>query len=162
MARCLREIADVETVIAPSLGAVLSGNPLISFATTAISPHVADLSMCPAGATILHVSLRDLTPEMILASDNVVDDPDHVCRAQTSVHLAEQLTGSRDFIRCTLADLCGGSAPSRVDDEKISVFSPFGLGVLDLAVGKLALDSALAAGRGAVIEGFLPSEDGAF
>jgi 2,3-diaminopropionate biosynthesis protein SbnB len=154
------EIADLETEIAPSLEEALGAGALVSFATTAISPYVADLSICPAGATILHLSLRDLAPEVILACDNVVDDPDHVCRAQTSLHLAEQLTGSRDFIRCTLADLCEGAAPPRADGEKISVFSPFGLGVLDLALGKLALDSALAAGRGTSIEGFLPSGDG--
>jgi 2,3-diaminopropionate biosynthesis protein SbnB len=156
-----REIADIEPEIAASPQAVLGGCSLVSFATTAVRPHVTDLSPCPPGATLLHVSLRDLAPELILACDNVVDDPDHVCRAQTSLHLAEQLAGSRDFIRCTLADICEGAAPPRRDDETISVFSPFGLGILDLAVGKLVLDSALAAGRGTFIEAFLPTEDGA-
>lgn len=46
-------------------------------------------------------------------------------------------------------------------EGKISVFSPFGLGVLDLAVGKLVLDSTVVALRGTVIESFLPTEDGA-
>jgi ornithine cyclodeaminase len=156
----VREVADVETEIAPSLEAALGGSPLVSFATTAVSPYVADLSLCSPGATILHISLRDLKPEVILPCDNIVDDPDHVCRAQTSLHLAEQLTGNRDFIRCTLADLCEGTAPPRVDADRISVFSPFGLGVLDLALGKLAFDSAVAAGRGTTIAGFLPSGDG--
>jgi 2,3-diaminopropionate biosynthesis protein SbnB len=155
----VREIAAVETEIAPSLEAALGDGPLVSFATTAISPYVADLSACPPDATILHISLRDIKPEAILDCDNIVDDVDHAVRAQTSLHLAEQLTGNRDFIRCTLADLCEGSAPPRVDG-KISVFSPFGLGVLDLALGKLAFDAALAAGQGTAIEGFLPSDDG--
>ncbi|HXO21631.1 MAG TPA: 2,3-diaminopropionate biosynthesis protein SbnB, partial [Thermoanaerobaculia bacterium] len=146
---------DVEADVAPSLGAVLSTCRLVSFATTAVRPHVADLSSCPAGAAILHVSLRDLTPGAILAADNVVDDPDHVCRAETSVHLAERATGSRDFIRCTLADILAGRAPARRGDGAVAVFSPFGLGILDLAVGKLVVDAARAAGRGTLLRSFL-------
>jgi 2,3-diaminopropionate biosynthesis protein SbnB len=135
---------------------VLRRCPLVSFATSATRPHVGDLSHCLPGAVLLHVSLRDLAPEAILAADNVVDDPDHVCRAQTSVHLAEQATGSRDFIRCTLADIIRGRAPARRDSKTVAVFSPFGLGVLDLAVGKLVRDLALARGLGESIRGFHP------
>lgn len=135
---------------------VLRTCPLVSFATTAIRPHVEDLSICPPGAVLLHVSLRDLAPEAILAADNVVDDPDHVCRAQTSVHLAEQRTGGRDFIRATLAQVLEGTAPPKADPEAVTVFSPFGLGVLDLAVGKLVLERARAAGQGVAIPSFFP------
>jgi hypothetical protein len=115
-AASLREIqGEVEVATAASVDELLAASPLVSFATTALRPYVADLSACVPGAVLLHVSLRDLTPEAILACDNVVDDPDHVCRAQTAVHLAEQATGGRDFIRCTLADILQGAARRRLD-----------------------------------------------
>lgn len=152
-------LGPVEAEVAESLEQVLSACPLVSFATTAIRPHVQDLSACRPGAVILHVSLRDLAPEVVLACDNVVDDPDHVCRAQTSLHLAEQATGGRSFIRCTLADILAGRAPARRGDGSIAVFSPFGLGVLDVALGKLVVDSARAAGEGIRIDSFFPTGD---
>jgi N-[(2S)-2-amino-2-carboxyethyl]-L-glutamate dehydrogenase len=152
----LREnLGEVQAVPAASLEEVLAACPLVVFATTAIRPHVADLSVCRPGAVILHVSLRDLTPEAVLACDNIVDDPDHVCRAQTTMHLAEQATGGRAFIRCTLADILQGTAPPRRGDGSIAVFNPFGLGVLDIALGKRVVDWARAAGRGTSLRFFV-------
>jgi ornithine cyclodeaminase len=136
-ARCRRLSPGLATVVARSSAEVLARTALVSFATTAATPHIHDVSMCPPGATLLHISLRDLSPEVILASDNVVDDADHVCRAQTSVHLAEERVGHRGFIRTSLAGITSGAAAPRASPDGISVFSPFGLGVLDLAVGQL-------------------------
>ena len=135
---------------------VLSAAPLISFATTAARPHLSDLSACSPGATLLHVSLRDLSAEAILGADNVVDDADHVCRAETSIHLAEQLSGGRDFIRCTLAEVLAGRAATRDPGRGPTVFSPFGLGVLDVAVAGLLTKLARERGTGQVVRGFMP------
>jgi len=154
---CQRAFPGVQVEIAPSVQAALAVAPLISLATTAAVPHITDLSPCAPGTNILHVSLRDLTPEVILSVDNIVDDVDHVCRAQTSVHLAEQLTGSRDFIRCSLADILMGAAPARRDEDSITIFNPFGLGVLDLAVARLVCDLASEQAVGTAVDSFLPS-----
>jgi 2,3-diaminopropionate biosynthesis protein SbnB len=151
------ELRDgVEVSIAPDLSTVLKSSPLIAFATTAVSPHVTDLNSCAPGSVILHLSLRDLSPAAILGSDNIVDDIDHVCRAQTSVHLAEQLVNNRDFIRGTLGDVLTEKIPPRNDAARITVFSPFGLGVLDIAVGKLVCEYASREKTGTFIESFLP------
>lgn len=155
LAAHLREsLEEAEATTAASLEAVLTACPLVVFATSAIQPHVADLSVCRPGAVLLHVSLRDLAPEAVLACDNVVDDPDHVCRAQTTMHLAEQATGGRAFIRCTLADILQGTAAARRGDGSIATFNPFGLGVLDIALGKRVADWARAAGRGTSLRFF--------
>jgi 2,3-diaminopropionate biosynthesis protein SbnB len=154
--KCQATWPEINVESASSVDVVLRDARLISLATTAAAPHIFDLNACAPGTTMLHISLRDLSPEVILACDNVVDDIDHVCRAQTSVHLAEQLAGNRSFIRCTLADIVRGISPGRSDGEAVAVFSPFGLGVLDIAVGKLVYDLGLERSLGVRIESFLP------
>jgi N-[(2S)-2-amino-2-carboxyethyl]-L-glutamate dehydrogenase len=154
--KCLKVFGELDVRVAPEIATVLGNSSLISIATTAIRPHLDDLSNVPPGATILHISLRDFSPQLILSCDNVVDDIDHVCRAQTSIHLAEQVAGNRDFIRCTLADILSGKADPRRDAESPVIFSPFGLGVLDLAVSKIVRDLGLEQGVGTIIKSFLP------
>lgn len=154
--KCATEFPGLIVESASRLEDVLRSCSLISIATNASKPHISDLSECPPGSTILHVSLRDLKPEIILECDNIVDDVDHVCRAQTSVHLAEQLAGERTFLRCTLGDILTGAASPRRDADGIAVFSPFGLGILDLAVSSLVCDLARDRNAGTIVESFLP------
>jgi 2,3-diaminopropionate biosynthesis protein SbnB len=139
--RCAEVAPDVPVSAAGTVEDVLARASLVAFATTAVSPHVTDLSMCPPQTTILHVSLRDIAPEAILAADNVVDDVAHVLTAQTSVHLAEQLTGNHDFIRATIGDVLLGRAPRRAETDRPLVFSPFGMGTLDIALAGAVLEA---------------------
>jgi len=154
--KCRNLSTRIEVKIADRMETVFNSCSLITIATTAASPHIFDLSSCSPASTILHISLRDLSPELILACDNIVDDLDHALRAQTSVHLAERLACHRGFIRCNLADILLDKAPARKDDESIAIFSPFGLGILDLALAKMACDLAGKEGNGRIIEPFLP------
>jgi 2,3-diaminopropionate biosynthesis protein SbnB len=142
--------------VGSSLEAVLSECSLVSFATTAIKPYLHSLDACPAGATILHVSLRDISADAILSNHNIVDDLEHVNRAATSIHLASQQVGHTDFVHCSLGDILLGriKVPDR-DDRKL-VFSPFGLGVLDLAVADLVQNVVTEAGGGTRVSAFLP------
>jgi 2,3-diaminopropionate biosynthesis protein SbnB len=125
---------------------------LVVFATVADQPHVSDLSWFAHNPLVLHVSLRDLAPEIVLASTNIVDDIEHCLKANTSPHLAEQLTGNRDFLHGTLDDVMAGRVT--VSADRPVVFSPFGLGVLDLAVGKYVYDEVVRSGELHVVDDF--------
>lgn len=115
---------------------------LVVFATVAGEPHVTDPAWFGHNPLVLHVSLRDLSPEVILASYNVVDDVEHCLKANTSPHLAEQRVGGRDFVAGTLYDVLTGTIVPPAD--RPVVFSPFGLGVLDLAVARHVYDQVAA------------------
>jgi ornithine cyclodeaminase len=131
---------------------LIRSSDLVVFATVAGQPHITDVSWFDHGPLVLHVSLRDLSPEILLASTNVVDDVEHCLKADTSPHLVEKLTGNRDFLAGTLDDVIAGrvSMPA----EGTVVFSPFGLGVLDLAVGKYVYDEVLRSGQLNVVDDF--------
>ena len=131
---------------------LVRSSDMVVFATVAGRPHVSDPSWFEHNPLVLHVSLRDLAPEIVLASTNIVDDVEHCLKADTSPHLAEQLTGNRDFVHGTLADVLAGRVT--VPADRPVVFSPFGLGVLDLAVGKYVYDRVAANGGLHVVDDF--------
>ncbi|WP_432190130.1 2,3-diaminopropionate biosynthesis protein SbnB [Streptomyces sp. Tue6028] len=122
----------------------------VAFATTALTPYVT--REFKPGQLVLNISLRDLAPETILAADNFVDDVEHCLKANTSPHLAEQLSSGRDFITGRLHDVLRGDLAPRTDRPVI--FSPFGLGVLDIAVGSFVLGRARTTGTAQEIPGF--------
>jgi 2,3-diaminopropionate biosynthesis protein SbnB len=131
---------------------LIRSSDMVVFATIAGRPHVSDRSWFEHNPLVLHVSLRDLAPEVILGSTNVLDDVEHCLKADTSPHLAEQRTGNRDFVLGTLDDVMGGRVT--LPPDRPVVFSPFGLGVLDLAVGKYVYDRVAANGGLNVVDGF--------
>ncbi|MFF9016708.1 2,3-diaminopropionate biosynthesis protein SbnB [Streptomyces sp. NPDC014870] len=125
---------------------------LVVFATVAGTPHITEPAWFDHHPVVLHISLRDLDPRILLSATNIVDDADHCLRAQTSPHLTEQLTGNRDFVHGTLADVMSGRVS--VPTDRTVIFSPFGLGVLDLAVGKYVYDRLAGAGELSIVEDF--------
>jgi 2,3-diaminopropionate biosynthesis protein SbnB len=131
---------------------LIRSSDMVVFATIAGRPHVSDRTWFEHNPLVLHVSLRDLAPEIILSSTNVLDDVEHCLKADTSPHLAEQLTGNRDFVLGTLDDVMGGRVT--MPPDRPVVFSPFGLGVLDLAVGKYVYDRVAANGGLHVVDDF--------
>lgn len=125
---------------------------LVVFATTAAEPYVKPPMSFRAGQVVLNISLRDIAPQLLLEANNLCDDIEHCMKANTSPHLAEHLCGNRSFMNGTLAGLIRGEV--RLDPDKPSIFSPFGLGVLDLALSKFIVDTALAESRAVTIDSF--------
>ncbi|MFF0149647.1 ornithine cyclodeaminase [Amycolatopsis sulphurea] len=131
---------------------LIRSSDLVVFATIAGQPHVHDPSWFAHNPLVLHISLRDLAPEILVASTNIVDDIDHCLKAGTSPHLVEQRTGNRDFLLGTLDDVISARVTPPADRPLI--FSPFGLGVLDLAVGTFVYDQVSHDGGLHIIEDF--------
>jgi ornithine cyclodeaminase len=155
-ARVCRSWPGLKTRIASSFEETAERSQVLSLATTAVTPHVQSLPHADDEMLILHLSVRDLPPGIILAADNVVDDVDQVCSNATSLHLAEQEVGHRGFIRCTLGEILNGGEPARAENVRTTVFTPFGLAALDVGVGELARSLALREGAGQEVRGFFP------
>ncbi|OLT32653.1 2,3-diaminopropionate biosynthesis protein SbnB [Actinomadura sp. CNU-125] len=141
-----------EVTVHDTAESLIRASDLIVFATVAGEPHVHDPSWFAHAPLVLHVSLRDLSPEIVLDSWNVVDDVEHCMKANTSPHLAEQRVGNRDFVAGTLYDVLTGTIAPPAD--RPVVFSPFGLGVLDLAVARHVYDEVSASGALQTVPGF--------
>ncbi|MFG2723181.1 2,3-diaminopropionate biosynthesis protein SbnB [Streptomyces sp. NPDC048416] len=148
---------DAPVVVHESAEELIRASDLVVFATVAGSPHVHDPAGFDHNPLVLNVSLRDLAPEILLASANIVDDIEHCLKADTSPHLVEQRTGNRDFIDGTLFDVLEGRVELPAD--RPVVFSPFGLGVLDIALGRHVHDQLRDTGRLGVIDGFFHELD---
>ncbi|MGW6293743.1 2,3-diaminopropionate biosynthesis protein SbnB [Streptomyces sp. NPDC055058] len=136
----------------PDLTTALTGADVVVLATTAAEPYITEPDAFAPGQVVLNISLRDIGPELIEGAYNILDDVEHCLKANTSPHLAEQKYGDRHFVTGTLAQFIRGEVA--VGDDKPVIFSPFGLGVLDLAVGLHVLRAARAAGGAVEIEDF--------
>ena len=136
--------------VVPRIEEVLEADVLV-LATTAGAPYIRSGHFTPQ-QTVLNISLRDLAPEILLEANNVFDDVEHCMKAGTSPHLAEQKFGHRRFVTGTLAQLMRGEI--RLRDDLPTIFSPFGLGVLDLALGKRVFEKARSRGRTVAIPNF--------
>jgi len=154
--RCQEAAPAVKAHPVTDLAAALGEHRLVSLATTAATPHL-DLTACGPDTTVLHVSLRDLTAETILGAVNVVDDTDHVCRERTSLDLAQQVAGDRSFVAAEIGALLRGRTTLERTPERPVVYSPFGLGVLDIALAEYVREEAGRRGLGVRVDDFLPA-----
>ncbi|MFI9330356.1 NAD(P)-binding domain-containing protein [Kitasatospora sp. NPDC052868] len=139
-------------VAAESTREAVADADLVLLATTAVLPHLADASWFKPGAVVLHMSLRDLTADAMAGAVHVVDEVGHALRERTSLALA--VAGGlvrREEVRNVGDYLQGRVKPDR---ERLAVYSPFGLGSLDIAVARLVLDQSVGADGVVVVPGF--------
>ncbi len=148
----LRDQHNLQADIHDRLEEAISHASLILFTTTAPAPYLADEKLFEHSPTVLHLSLRDICVNVILASQNIVDDVDHCLKANTSLHLAEMATRNRDFVSGTLVDVL--ERKFKLDHDRPRIFSPFGLGVLDLAVGNFVLEVAISSNTAMALPDF--------
>jgi ornithine cyclodeaminase len=133
---------------------VVRGSDLMVFATTSPQPYVEASAFSGLTPLVLHISLRDLAPDLVVTAQNVVDDVDHAFGHGTSLGLARASYPEAALATASLhAVMCG---KVDVDLSRTRIFSPFGLGMLDVAVGRYVYDRAADAGLLHSVPDFLP------
>ncbi|MGB6660726.1 MAG: 2,3-diaminopropionate biosynthesis protein SbnB [Xanthobacteraceae bacterium] len=148
----LRDRHNLQADIQDCLEGAIVDSSLILFTTTTLDPYLADEKLFEDCPTVIHLSLRDICVNVIIASQNIVDDVDHCMKAKTSLHLAEMATGNRNFVSGSLVDVLENKF--KLDHDRPRIFSPFGLGVLDLAVGNFVLEAAKSSGAAIALADF--------
>jgi len=147
----LRDQHNLQADIRICLDEAICDASLVLFTTTTLEPYLADERLFAHAPTVIHLSLRDICVNVILASQNIVDDVDHCLKAKTSLHLTQMETGNKDFVSGTLVDVLEKKVKL---DDRTRIFSPFGLGVLDLAVGNFVLNAAIASNEAIALPDF--------
>lgn len=151
-----RICADADVVLEriPELTGMLDADVVV-LAKREKDPYVPSDAPLNAGQLLLNVSLRALPVELVLAANNVLDDVDECLQAYTSPHLAEHATGGRGFVTGALGEVLRGEV--LVDPAKPTVFTPFGMSPLDVAVGQFVLRVATARDEIVAVPDFLAS-----
>jgi len=147
----LRDQHSLQADIQVCLDDAICDSSLVLFTTTTLEPYLADERLFAHAPTVIHLSLRDICANVILTSQNIVDDVDHCLKAKTSLHLTQMATGNKDFVSGTLVDVLEKKVKL---DNRTRIFSPFGLGVLDLAVGNFVLSAAIASNAAIALPDF--------
>lgn len=139
--------------VCSSIEEAITRSDILTLATTSSTPYINDVALFSHNPIVLNISLRDLSEDVILAGYNVVDDTSHCLKASTSPHLASIKVGNNDFIYAEIAEILQNikSAPHR---NKPIIYSPFGMGILDLALGFYLYNEAQSNGQLNLIDNF--------
>ena len=150
----LNSIGDFKLILHSDTATLIRSTELIVFSTTEKVPYISDSKLFIHKPCVLHISLRDISPEVILGSHNVVDDVELILTADTSVHLAyKENQESSAFINSTIGQCI---LHGQQLDNNTVIYSPMGLGILDLTVSQFIYNFAKNQNLCQEIEGFFP------
>ncbi len=138
--------------IAQNVEDLIQNSDLILFATTAPKPYVHNIALFKHNPVALNISLRDLGPEILIDSNNIVDDVEHVLKANTAPHLTQMQCGHNDFINATIGEMIVDDP--KLDPKKPTIISPMGMGILDIAVADYIFAEAKKSNQAIEIENF--------
>ncbi len=134
--------------------------PLVVLATRATEPVVDGRWFAP-GAVVVSIGstrpeLREVDVETVRRADRVLVDH----KAQALVEsgdiraaLSAQVITEADIVE--VAQVLAGRVPLRDRPERLVLFKPSGTAAQDLAIGRIAYERCLGAGRGRSVDGFL-------
>lgn len=132
----------------------LKTSDIIVFATTALKPYIDDYRCFEHNPTVLHVSLRDLDVSIIKNAINYVDSSEHILAANTSLHLTYQEAGHDNFIHGTIGQLLSDRTMVPTPSDKPIIFSPMGMGILDLIITNFLFYAARKENLGCYVDDF--------
>jgi 2,3-diaminopropionate biosynthesis protein SbnB len=135
-----------------SLEKTICSSDLLLFTTTSSSPYINNPQLFKHNPIVLHLSLRDLAPEIIIKAANIVDDIEHINHAETSIHISNQSYPHLYWSINTIGDILEGKYI--LPQGKPIIFSPMGLGVLDINLAYYIYQKAKEKKKGVNIENF--------
>jgi N-[(2S)-2-amino-2-carboxyethyl]-L-glutamate dehydrogenase len=138
--------------------AAIADAGLVVPVTTTTTGYIAR-DWLAAGALVVHVSLDDLLPEVVLAADQVLVDDwglvrDDQRRLLGRMYRDGLLAGpdeaalGRKRVRCELGDVIVGRQPGRTSPGELILVNPFGLAIEDLALAAGVDEAARRLGLG--------------
>lgn len=137
----IQSFGDFKITTHDSAASLVESCSLIILTTTERTPYLNDHTLFKHKPCVLHISLRDISPDIVLNSTNIVDDIEHILTANTSVHLAyEKNHKDSSFITTTIGQIL--QKDQTIPKNKTIIYSPMGLGILDLSVSQFVYDKA--------------------
>lgn len=135
----LESLGDFKVITHHDTHSVVKSSELVVFTTTEKTPYLGDVDLFKHKPCILHLSLRDILPDIILDSINIVDDVEYILTANTSVHMAyEKNKKDLSFIKSTIGKVIQKN--QGIPKHKTIIYSPMGLGILDLVLSQFIYD----------------------